>query len=231
MYDLINWEDTREELHAIEDILAEYPPADGRLSIIEMACGTGAFLSMFHAMHPGKVIAGLDIDPRMIGFAATKLPLTARLFQQDMVEPNVTSQQYSHAVVLKDSIRHLYPAQISKHLDAMNRVVKDGGYYIVSITLGGSWADDPQHETGHVEGKGHVIDFTYTCTPYSDHENIRWNISGSDVDTPYEVCWDYNLSYVTDAFWASAVESAGFTRVAVLGELTDQHFEVLRKKR
>lgn len=116
--------------------------ADADMSLLDIGCGTGDFLSAVAARYPGARLAGVDQSNTGLETTARKIP-EALLMQADLETPDATPDQLrawaSHAVC-SEVLEHVdEPVQVLGHL---GNYLKPGGWLVITVPGGPKSAFD-----------------------------------------------------------------------------------------
>lgn len=144
VYDILHAPGTAAEIDALEKIERAFMPGRPEKSRLwfEPACGTGRYLKV--AAGRGRRVAGFDLDPGMIAYAAGRAALVkATLFKADMTGFASEARRAGLAPASADfafqpvnSIRHLSSDKaMLAHLTEMAAILKPGALYVVGISL------------------------------------------------------------------------------------------------
>lgn len=96
--------------------------------VLDIGTGTGDFLQVLTAVFPGAVITGVDPDSISLGEAARKFPEVT--FQKMGAEKLLFKANTFDVAGISMALHHL--PKIQKSLKEIKRVVKPGGWIIVS---------------------------------------------------------------------------------------------------
>jgi SAM-dependent methyltransferase len=139
IYDILHAPGTAAEVDAferVEHVLAARPLRDNRLWF-EPACGTGRYLKV--AAGRGRRVAGYDLDPAMIAYAARRPVLKkAKLVVTDFtaLDNGFVNKSTDFAFNPVNSLRHLSTDRaMLAHFEQMAAVLKPGALYVVGISL------------------------------------------------------------------------------------------------
>jgi len=144
IYDVLNSPGTGREVAALERVFRRYgpPPAAAPALWLEPACGTGRYLRVLRRR--GYRVAGFDADDAMLEYARGRRDLDgAVLFRADMTRftgparrAGIPAGGVDAAINPVNSLRHLDSDEaVITHLDAVARILKPGGVYIVGLSL------------------------------------------------------------------------------------------------
>lgn len=107
-----------------EWVLARWP--DGLVSngrVLDLGCGTGAFLASIAARYPRLELAGLDLTPALLAEARRRVP-RAHLIEGD-AEALPFKEGTFDVVCSLNVLHHLHDRQ--RHVDALTRLCRPGG--------------------------------------------------------------------------------------------------------
>lgn len=109
-------------------------PGDAGDRLLDIGCGTGAFLAAVIARHPDMAVAGVDISPDMLGVARRRLSGSAALH----VAPAdaLPFPDGSFDIVVTTNAFHFFRVPDTA-LREMRRVLRPGGALVVT-----DWCDD-----------------------------------------------------------------------------------------
>lgn len=134
-YDVSFSHEMREELQFLKKICQSYR-YQGRLRLLEPACGTGRLLAPL--VKEGFDCTGLDINPHSLRYLKDKLQrhgLHAKLLQADMSD-FMTRHRFDIAFCTVDTFRHLLTEQQAlAHLQCMARALRPTGIYVLGMHL------------------------------------------------------------------------------------------------
>ncbi len=103
--------------------LRAFRPARG-MNILEVGCGTGAFLSQYQRYGCG--LYGVDLSPSMLAQAHARLGAAGRLLQGDAAHLPYARQQFDLATAML-CLHEMSPAARSAVMAEMKRVLKPNG--------------------------------------------------------------------------------------------------------
>ncbi len=102
--------------------------------MLDVACGTGAFLQAVAAAHPKVRLAGVDISPEMLAVARQRLPVGVKL--QVASADALPFRDDSFDIVVTTSAFHFFRVP-NEVLNEMRRILRPGGRLVVT-----DWCDD-----------------------------------------------------------------------------------------
>lgn len=106
-------------------------------TVIDTSCGSGHMLEMYHRLDPDRMLVGLDIAPRMIELASTRLPAEANIFAGDMCRVDGIADGSAAAVISYFALHHLDEGDIDAAFSEWRRWLVPGGRLVVA-----SWTGD-----------------------------------------------------------------------------------------
>lgn len=104
-------------------------------NLIDIGCGNGAFLDMFHEAAPGVKLSGLDISREMVAKSRERLP-GADIVEGDAENMPFTDESFD-AVSCHMSIHH-HPHP-EKSLAEMYRILEHNGTVVINELTGPKW--------------------------------------------------------------------------------------------
>lgn len=102
--------------------------------LLDVACGTGAFLEAVADAHPDTALAGIDLSPEMLAVARKRLPTRTAL--QVASADALPFPEGRFDVVVTTNAFHFFRAPDAA-LGEMRRVLRPGGGLVVT-----DWCDD-----------------------------------------------------------------------------------------
>jgi SAM-dependent methyltransferase len=211
LYDIaFDWDVSRE----VEWLLERLGP--GCRSVFEPGCGSGRILAAL-ASH-GLEVVGIDSSPQMVALARQRLDGRGQAHLADMTDFDLGRAFYG-AVSPINTVIHLRPGQLHRHLEAMARHLKPGARYLVQVDLldpeqrepdaGSHWEatrGDTRLQIDWVEQELDVA--AGRSTQRSRIHILEGPRAGEIVEEIHEMtAW-------TPAKWQSAVSKSAFTEVA-----------------
>ena len=113
------------------DEIGQYLPDTG--SVLDIGCGFGLFSLYYAASAPGRLLRGLDVDPRRIALARRA---AARLGLDNVVYEQADARDFKgdadvQAAYMLDIIHHIPPATVPGLLAQLRRALPPGGLLLV----------------------------------------------------------------------------------------------------
>ncbi len=140
------WADSYTEMMDTEIDLPVYSDTLGRLAeriadaaspVIDTSCGPGHMLARFHERHdPKRTLLGIDLSPRMVAIARSRLGTIARIMIGDMCDLRPVESGSSAAVLSFFAIHHIGPREIVAATKEWHRVLRPGGQLVVAAWEG-----------------------------------------------------------------------------------------------
>ncbi len=126
--------------------------------VLDLGCGSGAFLAEVHQLRPLAELSGYDFGAQMLQIARQKLPL-AHLQLADITEIDIP-QKGMDAVLLSGCLTHLLPTQSAMLIMQSLHALRHGGLLYASFTE----AAELEVERGHFETASFGGENQFFCT-------------------------------------------------------------------
>jgi SAM-dependent methyltransferase len=196
LYDLAFRWDIEDEV----DWLVERLGPDCR-SVLEPGCGSGRVLEPL--ARRGLEAIGIDRSPAMVELARAR---GAEVVLADMTDFDL-GRTFDGAVCPINTLGHLTPEELARHLERMGRHLPPGARYLVQLQIGG----EPHLSRWKANGV-HVTWTTEHVDPAAGRQQQR-----SRIETPAgEVVEElHELTLWTPAAWAAAVAASPFAETAL----------------
>jgi 2-polyprenyl-3-methyl-5-hydroxy-6-metoxy-1,4-benzoquinol methylase len=113
------------------DEIGQYLPASG--SVLDIGCGFGLFSLYYASTGPGRLVRGIDLNPRRIGMArraATRLGLENVVYEELDARHFKGDSPVSAAYML-DIVHHLPNDAVPSLLRELHRAIAPGGLLMV----------------------------------------------------------------------------------------------------
>ena len=123
--------------------------------VIDTSCGSGHMLSRYHERYdPKRSLFGIDLSPRMVGIARSRLGSSAEIRVGDMRNLGGVESGSSAAVLSFFAIHHIDPEEVLAALQEWHRVLRPGGQLVIAAWEG----------TGPIDygGQSDVVALRYT---------------------------------------------------------------------
>jgi 2-polyprenyl-6-hydroxyphenyl methylase/3-demethylubiquinone-9 3-methyltransferase len=112
--------------------LARFSPPNEKKNILGAGCGDGEFIDFFSGM--GFGVSGIDVSPTAIEYAQKRNP-GASLHAGALEEPLPYSSGDFDVVWCSEDLEHLF--DVPKALSELNRVLKEGGLFLLTVPYHG----------------------------------------------------------------------------------------------
>jgi ubiquinone/menaquinone biosynthesis C-methylase UbiE len=111
--------------------------ADVSGTVIDTSCGPGHMLSRYHEHHdPKRSLLGIDLSPRMVACARSRLASSAKLLTGDMRDLGSVESGSSAAILSFFAIHHIDAREIVAVLREWHRVLGRGGQLVLAAWEG-----------------------------------------------------------------------------------------------
>ena len=135
----------RQALVPLRTVLREHPGGAGRARLLDIGCGTGAFLREVKRNHPRLAVAGIDLSAPYLALARHRLAPWSRVA---LIEAAAEAMPFAAAefdVVTAVYLFHELPPPVRRAVVAeISRVLKPGGSFILVDSL--QKGDEPDYD-------------------------------------------------------------------------------------
>ena len=224
LYDIaFDWDVSRE----VEWLLERLGPCCR--TVFEPGCGSGRILDAL-ASH-GLEVVGIDSSPQMVALARERLDGRGQAHIADMIEFDL-GRAFHGAVSPINTLLHLTPEELQRHLEAMARHLEPGARYLVQVDL----LDPGQHEPfagSHWEAtRGYTrlqIDWVEEELDMAAGRSVqRSRIEVLDGPRAGEIIEEiHEMRAWTPAGWQSAISTSAFTEVATYDGVHEDHWPLV----
>ena len=173
----------------------------GCRSVLEPGCGSGRVLEPL--ARRGLEAIGIDRSPAMVELARAR---GAEVVLADMTDFDL-GRTFDGAVCPINTLGHLSPEELARHLERMGHHLRPGARYLVQLQLGGG-VHLSQWEANGVR----VTWATEHVDPAAGRQRERSRIVTRDGEVVEEL---HELTLWTPAAWAAAVAASPFTQTAL----------------
>jgi SAM-dependent methyltransferase len=185
-------------------------------SVVEPGCGSGRMLDAFASR--GLEVMGIDSSPSMVALARKRLRGRGVIHLADMTDFDL-GRTFEGAVSPINTLLHLTPAQLNRHLEAMARHLVPGARYLVQVGLVGLEQREP-FASSHWEasrGDTHLriewVDEELDVRGGHSRQRSRIHVlrgprAGQVIDEVHDM-----TAWTPDA-WRSAIHASQFTQLA-----------------
>jgi SAM-dependent methyltransferase len=185
-------------------------------SVLEPGCGSGRMLDAFERRGIGVV--GLDLSPQMVELAQRRLGGRGEVVHADMTDFDL-GRTFEGAISPINTLLHLAPEQLARHLDCMARHLDPGARYLVQVGLIDRASHDPFAGSHWEESRGDT-----TLKIDWEDEAIDWERGRSRQRSRIEVLSGpragdvieetHDMTAWTPDTWAQAIAGSPFAEVA-----------------
>jgi SAM-dependent methyltransferase len=183
--------------------------------VLEPGCGSGRMLEAL--ADRGCQVAGIDRSPRMVEFSRRRLGTRGDVFEADMTHFEL-GRKFDGAVCPINTLLHLSPAELGRHLDRMAEHLEPRTRYLVQVGLvepgeepiaGSHWEASRGDTTLRVDWVDEELDLVRgTSRQRSRIEVLSGPRAGEVVEEVHEMtAW-------TPATWSAAIAASPFDEVA-----------------
>jgi SAM-dependent methyltransferase len=212
LYDIAFGWDVEEEV----DWLLERLGSDCR-TVLEPGCGTGRMLDAL--ARRGVAAVGIDRSERMVEIARSRLAGRAEVILADMTDFDL-GQTFEGAVCPINTLLHLTPDGLSRHLERVAGHLQRGRRYLVQVGLvdpeqrepfaGSHWDAGRDGTTLRISWVDEELD------PRRGVSSQRSRIEVTQGPRAGEVVEEvHEMTAWTPEKWAQAIQASPFTRVAM----------------
>jgi SAM-dependent methyltransferase len=193
-------------------------------TVLEPGCGSGRMLEAL--ADRGCQVVGIDSSPRMVELARRRLGTRGEVFEADMTHFDL-GRVFDGAVCPINTLLHLSPAELGRHLHAVARQLERRARYLVQVGLvapgqepfaGSHWEASRGETTLKIDWVDEKLDLlSGTSLQRSRIEVVSGPRAGEVVEELHEMtAW-------TPATWAAAMAASPFEQVATYdGGRSDQ---------
>jgi SAM-dependent methyltransferase len=210
LYDIAFGWDVEEEVDWL------YERLDRPRGLLEPGCGSGRMLDSF--ARRGVEVAGIDLSPRMIELARERLGDRGEVSVADMTDFDL-GRTFDGAISPINTLLHLTPEQLARHLNCMARHVKPGRSYLVQVGLidaashdpfaGSHWEESDGETTLRCDWSDEEVDFDRGISRQRSRIEV---LSGPRAGEVIEEIHDMTL-WKPDT-WVEAIDASPFEEVA-----------------
>lgn len=148
-------------------------------SVVDTSCGSGHMLFRYHErFDPERPLVGLDLSPRMVVIASTRLGSSAEIFCGDMRELSRIEPGSAAAVLSFFAIHHLDASEVRPALEGWGRALCSGGQLLIAAWEGAGAID--------YGGESDVVALRYTRDEIADWTEAAGFSVGRCVVEPVE---------------------------------------------
>lgn len=185
-------------------------------SILEPGCGSGRMLEAFARL--GVAVTGIDVSQEMLALARERLGADADVRAADMSGFDL-GRTFDGAISPINTLLHLTPGELARHLECMARHLVDHGAYLVQVGLvepeagkpfaGSHWEASRGDTTLRADWTDEELDFDRgRSRQRSRIEVLSGDRAGDVLEEIHE------MTLWTLATWASAIDASPFEETA-----------------
>lgn len=135
----------RQALVPLREALQRVPGGAGDARLLDIGCGTGAFLREIKRNHPRLAVAGLDLSAPYLALAARRLRAWSRVELREGAAEAMPFAAATFDVVTAVYLLHELPSRVRRSVAAeIGRVLKPGGTLILVDSL--QTGDEPDYD-------------------------------------------------------------------------------------
>ena len=185
-------------------------------SVLEPGCGSGRMLAAL--ADRGFEVTGIDLSSRMIELARARLATDADVSVADMTDFEL-ARTFDAAVSPINTLLHLTPAQLARHLECVARHLRVGGKYLTQVGLVDATSDEPFAQSHWEANRGATtlrVDWVDERVDLSRGVSVqRSRIEVLAGDRAGEVIEElHEVTAWTPESWRRAIDSSPFTEAA-----------------
>jgi SAM-dependent methyltransferase len=224
LYDIaFDWDVSRE----VEWLLERLGPCCR--TVFEPGCGSGRILDVL-ASH-GLEVVGIDSSPQMVALARERLDGRGHAHIADMIEFDL-GRAFDGAVSPINTLLHLTPEELQRHLEAMARHLKPGARYLVQVDLLAPGQHEPFAGSHWEATRGDTrlqIDWVEEELDMAAGRSVqRSRIEVLDGPRAGEIIEEiHEMRAWTPARWQSAISTSAFTEVATYDGVHEDHWPLV----
>ena len=185
-------------------------------SVLEPGCGSGRMLDSF--ARRGIEAVGIDLSAQMLALAHARLRNRAEVSLADMTDFDL-GRTFEGAISPINTLLHLSPEQLARHLDCMVRHLEPGACYLVQVGLieaascdpfaGSDWEASRGDTKVHAHWEDEEVDFERGVSRQRSRIEV---LAGPRAGEVLEEMHDMTLW--TPQTWAGAIEASPFREIA-----------------
>jgi SAM-dependent methyltransferase len=184
-------------------------------AVFEPGCGSGRMLEAFRRR--GVDVAGIDVSARMLELARERLGSEADLRLADMTDFDL-GRVFDGAISPINTLLHLTPEQLARHLDCMARHLSPGGAYLVQVGLasrederfaGSDWEESRAGTTLRCHWEDDEVDFERGISRQRSRIEVLAGDRGGEVLEEI-----HEMTLWTPETWRQAIDASPFTEAA-----------------
>lgn len=184
-------------------------------TVLEPGCGSGRMLEAL--TDRGCLVVGIDRSPRMLEISRRRLGARGEVFEGDMTDFDL-GRTFEGAVCPINTLLHLDPSGLARHLERMAQHLEPGSRYLVQVGLvagdedpfaGSHWEASRGETTLKVDWVDEELDVAHGVSRQRSRIEV---LSGPRAGAVIEELHD--MTAWTPDTWAAAIETSPFEEVA-----------------
>jgi SAM-dependent methyltransferase len=184
-------------------------------TVLEPGCGSGRMLEAL--ADRGCRVAGIDLSPRMVELARARLGSRGEIFEADMTHFDL-GRTFDGAVCPINTLLHLTPPELARHLHRMERHLEPRARYLVQVGLvegdeepfaGSHWEASRGETTLKIDWVDEEVD---TMQGVSRQRSRIEVLTGPRAGEVLEEI--HSMTAWTPVTWTEAIASSPFEEVA-----------------
>ena len=184
-------------------------------TVLEPGCGSGRMLEAL--ADRGCQVVGIDTSPQMIELSRRRLGTRGEVFEADMTHFDL-GRTFDGAVCPINTLLHLSPAQLGRHLHRMSEHLERRARYLVQVGLvetdqepfaGSHWEESRGETTLKIDWVDEELDVVRGISRQRSRIEV---LSGPRAGEVVEEVHD--MTAWTPATWAEAIDASPFELVA-----------------
>jgi SAM-dependent methyltransferase len=177
-------------------------------SVLEPGCGSGRVLEAL--ARRGLEVVGLDRSSAMVELARARLGAAAEIVLADLTDFDL-GRTFDGAVCPINTLAHLLPGELSRHLERMGRHLRPDARYLVQLQLGAD-RHSSQWETERLR----VTWATERLDPAAGRQQQRSRIEILSGERAGEIVEElHEMTLWAPEAWARAIAASPFAETAV----------------
>ncbi|TMK69425.1 MAG: class I SAM-dependent methyltransferase [Actinobacteria bacterium] len=207
LYDILFDWDVEEEVDWLFERLGR--PA----SVLEPGCGSGRMLESF--ARRGVEVVGIDLSPQMVELAHRRFGDHLHVSLADMTDFDL-GRTFDAAISPINTLLHLTPERLARHLECMSRHLEPRGSYLVQVGLidqasqdqlaGSHWEESRGDTKLRADWTDEELDFERGVSRQRSRIEV---LEGPRAGEVIEEIHDMTLW--TPATWAAAIDASPFS--------------------
>jgi SAM-dependent methyltransferase len=184
-------------------------------TVLEPGCGSGRMLAAL--ADRGCRVVGLDLSPRMVEIARARLGTRSEVFEADMTHFDL-GRTFDGAVCPINTLLHLTPVELGRHLQRMERHLEPRSRYLVQVGLvesdqepfaGSHWEATRGDTTLKIDWVDETLDVLQGVSRQRSRIEVLTGPRAGEVLEEFHA-----MTAWTPVTWAEAITASAFEEVA-----------------